>query len=1235
MARLENWINQGYVPTPEIVIELLTQSRNSVLEVKCYHCHSGHHEACRNNGPREMRFLDPCCGDGAALKAIVDNIMTCNEQEIKGFSKQHTIHTVGIEVNEERAEAAKENLSRVIHSDRASVEIKPDSFDFAWVNPPYDYKGDGTGDRVETDFLNDAAMALRENGCMAYVVPDHVAIKDLALFYQWFYNIKVMAFPEHEFAKYSQVIVMGRKREMPIPYTEAQEYSKYTAENLITDTARGLTAIDVIDRGYRFGQALRWNASHSAPRPTGLVRVMPFNLPDLERQVRQDGAFASKQMQRALSGDLQKVMDRPLSPMRKGHVIMAIANGQLNNVVLEQGEERIIIQGSANKVKEVVSDSESKLVQRDKIVTSIKTMDLTTGEVTTIDEGSGDDLANLLTKYWEPIIEYCKEAFKPVVNWQSDECERERNYYSRISRKPVSAQLPTAVVLAKSLSKRRYTLLIGEQGTGKTYLAITAADAANKDTVLVTCPTHAIATWIEEIQMTLPNARIRIVDRVMGGEGPLTVEENEDDQLTMPLNRIRKMTLRPWSPIFVLMSKETAREGHRWAYLQRPVGTKEGDKQLYRARNQLGRVAEKRDDRPVQTMGSSMTCPFCWQFVDQPDRPLRWHHQVRCPSCNAQLAEPELPLLQKGQKEKDLGKARRISGADYVVRRMRSFFDLYICDEVHQMKSSDTAQGEECGRIAQALKTTLAMTGTFMGGKASEMFYLLQRFTEGAFHDQYAYTDEGAFVNNFGRYRYTTTSTNGRPVSVGAVSRRRDGQQTRKSEITGFHPGVLRYVLPHAIFIRREDMLPEKVKPFNCRRCRNESEYGWDDLCFYCRMNPKFETVIIPLDNKQERSVTVTDYINEMGTSITAPVQETADLTQRECYEWLQDRHTQMAKLALKKNSLSGFPEMRQNLMTYPENCWKGATVHVPSALSRDKPVASTISPFDEEMLYPKEERLIELLDWIVNIRKQKVLIYVTHTKARSVIERLDTLLSEHMYVCDVLPDGNAKGRNDWLRKAGAINQIIIASAKSMETGLNCQQFPIIIWYEIHESMYTVDQASARSTRINQLQETEVYFMAYERTLQHAQLSLIASKSDTARRIYGELGQTGLSALNPDDTDLAQVLESRLRQAQDGQGLWDDVLIDETDMNRMMQRQAKVEVDVLDEEWQPVEEEPEIVYHFDEGCGPPVVEVVQEPTGFVAFDSTELPKPKKARQKKRLTVVSVSEPEKPKQLALF
>ena len=1229
MARLENWINQGYVPTPEIVLNLLTAGESPVIAGRCITCQTNQ-PACKNWGSREMRFLDPCCGDGMALKTIADNILKYQDD-----AAQHDIYTVGIEINEDRAEAARKNLNRVMHADLGGVEIRSEAFDFAWVNPPYDYKGDGTGDRVETEFLTAATMALRTNAVLAYIVPQHVAEHDLALIFQWYHGVKVAKFPAGEYDKYKQIVVVGRKREWPVSVAEAHEYSSYIRELAQKGNLPEIGS-DNCNRDYGFSCDVTWDLTHIGDRPTGLVRPMTFKLDELEAAVRDQGAFQTKFVSRLVNGDndRERIMDRPLSPMRKGHVIMAIANGQLNNVALEQGDEKILIQGSASKVMELVTDSKEKTVHRDRIVTSIKTMDLNTGKVEVIDEGSGDDLANLLTKYWEPIVEYCKEAFKPVINWQSDACQDLRDYYARIERPPVSAQLPTAVVLAESLRKRRYTLLIGEQGTGKTYLATTAAEAAGKGAVLVTCPTHAIATWIDEIQMTLPKARIRVVDRVLNDKdsGEFTLKEDVAPLLTMPLCRIKMMMKHKDSPIFVLMSKETAREGHRWSYLQRQVSTMDQDNKLYRVNQRLGRVngkvVDKRED--LDLMGRSTTCPFCWNFVDNPQRPLRWHHQVRCPHCERQLAEPDLPQLSVGQKEHDLGKARRISGADYVVRRMKRWFDLYVCDEVHQMKSSDTAQGEECGRIAQALKTTLAMTGTFMGGKASEMFYLLQRFTEGAFHDNYAYEDESRFVNEFGRYRYTTTSTNGRPVSVGAVSRRRDGQQTRKSEITGFHPGVLRYVLPNTIFIRREDILPERVPKFRCRRCTNESEYGWDDLCFYCRMNPRFETVIIPLDEQREYEVTVTDYVNEEGVSITVPSQETAELTQRQCYDWLQDRHTVMAKLALKRNSLSGFPEMRQNLMTYPENCWKGATVHMPSALNKEKPVASTISPFDAEMIYPKEERLLELLEYIVQQKKQKVLIYVTHTKARSVIERLDSLLSEHMYLVDVLPDGNAKGRNDWLRKAALSNQIIIASAKSMETGLNCQQFPVIIWYEIHESMYTMDQASARSTRINQTQETEVYFMAYERTLQHAQLSLIASKSDTARRIYGELGKTGLSALNPDDTDLAQVLEDRIRASYDGYDLWDGILLDETEMNLSMKRQSQVEVDIIDDDWQEEVDDQTPVDEVDDQT--PVDDVMQEPAGSEAF----IP----SKKRKRPATRKSSEPQPDsapvvRQLALF
>ena len=55
--------------------------------------------------------------------------------------------------------------------------------------------------------------------------------------------------------------------------------------------------------------------------------------------------------------------------------------------------------------------------------------------------------------------------------------------------------------------------------------------------------------------------------------------------------------------------------------------------------------------------------------------------------------------------------------------------------------------------------------------------------------------------------------------------------------------------------------------------------------------------------------------------------------------------------------------------------------------------------------------------------------------------------------------------------------------------------------------------------------------MYYENTLQHLMVQLIASKSDMSRRIYGELGSTGLSALNPDDSDLKSVIERQLLDA--------------------------------------------------------------------------------------------------------
>jgi SNF2 family DNA or RNA helicase len=46
-----------------------------------------------------------------------------------------------------------------------------------------------------------------------------------------------------------------------------------------------------------------------------------------------------------------------------------------------------------------------------------------------------------------------------------------------------------------------------------------------------------------------------------------------------------------------------------------------------------------------------------------------------------------------------------------------------IVDEGHEYKNGDSAQGQAMGVLASKVKKTLLLTGTLMGGYASDLFY--------------------------------------------------------------------------------------------------------------------------------------------------------------------------------------------------------------------------------------------------------------------------------------------------------------------------------------------------------------------------------------------------------------------------------------------------------------------------------------------------------------------------------
>ena len=75
----------------------------------------------------------------------------------------------------------------------------------------------------------------------------------------------------------------------------------------------------------------------------------------------------------------------------------------------------------------------------------------------------------------------------------------------------------------------RGTTVVGEMGTGKTFIGAAAAHMAAFERILIICPPHLVPKWKREVEMTVPGVRAAIVEsitdlerlRLSVGSGPL------------------------------------------------------------------------------------------------------------------------------------------------------------------------------------------------------------------------------------------------------------------------------------------------------------------------------------------------------------------------------------------------------------------------------------------------------------------------------------------------------------------------------------------------------------------------------------------------------------------------------------------------------------------------------------------------------------------------------------------
>jgi predicted RNA methylase len=134
--RLAAQAKMGYYPTPPLVVSLIT----GILI---------------RNGPGKIRILDPCAGEGHAIKEIAENFQC---------------ESYGIEPDTHRGKIARQNLTRCLITDYENSRISNRAFSLLYLNPPYDWsiRNDdlSASERHERTFLRNTIGYLIAGGVL-------------------------------------------------------------------------------------------------------------------------------------------------------------------------------------------------------------------------------------------------------------------------------------------------------------------------------------------------------------------------------------------------------------------------------------------------------------------------------------------------------------------------------------------------------------------------------------------------------------------------------------------------------------------------------------------------------------------------------------------------------------------------------------------------------------------------------------------------------------------------------------------------------------------------------------------------------------------------------------------------------------------------------------------------------------------------------------------------------------
>lgn len=297
-AHLMNRIKMGYFPTDLDHIRLIKQAVNFPKS--------------------NVNILDPCCGEGLALKALAEN---------------ENADTYGIELDESRGHTAQKNLDRVGLGSFFGSSVPPGRFHALLLNPPYlSCPGENGGRRMERAFLSDTLPLLMRGGLLVYIIPYHRAdssvCRTLATYYK---NLSVFRFRAGEFKKYKQIVFFGIRTEK-----HAAERTAEKIERLCLRPEK-IPLIDTVPKGL-----------YSLPVKETAVPYFKGSVFDVEELAEQLKASDSLNLLFE-SADLESRTRKPLLPLNLSQIGLVGASGLMNGLV--DSEHPHVIKGKIIRKK--------------------------------------------------------------------------------------------------------------------------------------------------------------------------------------------------------------------------------------------------------------------------------------------------------------------------------------------------------------------------------------------------------------------------------------------------------------------------------------------------------------------------------------------------------------------------------------------------------------------------------------------------------------------------------------------------------------------------------------------------------------------------------------------------------------------------------------------------------------------------------------------------------------------